>query len=257
MTYNVSTIVGLGARMKLALNIATRNRPKLLYDTVMATLANVRHRDTVLMVSADADDGATLDFFQTLPLTVRDRLLISVEPSEDTVGAKWNRVLAAVPDADVYMPITDDGPITTPGFDEKILEAAAIFPDGIGVVYSRMENFSLPALQAVTRRLAELMGGQICVTHFPYWFVDAWLDDIAKLIDRVAFADVDAQQWTRTASWGDPDVDSNPVAGELRGNPRARPPAGPTGAIVLPWRVDRMPQEAGVVGVGNADDGKA
>jgi hypothetical protein len=177
--------------MKLAINLATRGRALLVMQTIGRTLENIRHPETVFMVSADADDEATCQALRALidhgPLG--DRLKLSIEPREDTVGAKWNRVLAAVPDADVYMPMCDDGPAITPAFDEKILEAASYWPDRIGVVFNHLENLSFTGVQAITGRFARLMG-YIYPEHFPYWFVDHWLSDVAEMIDRVAFADV-------------------------------------------------------------------
>lgn len=170
--------------MKLVISLATRGRPALLEHTLTQTLALMRHPQTQLVVVADADDAPTVAFLENYK---HDRLIASVEPREDTIGAKWNRVLA-IP-ADVYLIMVDYAPHCTPGFDQKVLDAAALFPDGIGVVYSYLANASFPTLNAVTRRLAELTGF-IYPEYFPYWFVDHWLDDIGRLIDRIAFADV-------------------------------------------------------------------
>lgn len=177
--------------MKLALNLATRGRPHLLVQTVMRTLDNVRDPSTVLMVSADQDDRPTVDMLGTLEAIgiSPDRLKLSVLPREDTIAEKWNRVLQVVPDADIYMPMCDDGPAVTAGFDMKVARAAAIFPDGIGVVTNYLENLTFPGIQAVTARLALLMG-YIYPPYFPYWFVDHWLLDITRMIGRDAFADV-------------------------------------------------------------------
>jgi hypothetical protein len=58
------------------------------------------------------------------------------------------------------------------------------------VIYgSKLANLSFPQINAVTRRLAEKMGGMY-VPFFPYWFLDHWLDDLAKMIGRLATADV-------------------------------------------------------------------
>lgn len=177
--------------MKLAINLATRGRPELLLNTIMTTASHIGSPDTVFMISADQDDQATIDLLapEGKPGLLAGRLLVSIEPREDTVAAKWNRVLKAVPDADVYVPMCDDGPAITPGFDEKILKAASHWPDGIGVVFNHLENLSFTGFQAVTRELASLMG-YIYPEHFPYWFVDHWLSDIAEMTDRIAFADV-------------------------------------------------------------------
>lgn len=178
--------------MRLALNLATRGRPQLLLSTIMRTLENIRDPLTVLMISADADDRPTVDMLDTLDKlgVSAETLLVSIEDREDTIAAKWNRVLREIPGADVYQPMCDDAPMITPGFDEKILEAARVFPDGIGVIYNHLENASFSGIQALTRGLVDMMGGQIYVEHFPYWFVDHWLDDIARLIGRISFADI-------------------------------------------------------------------
>jgi hypothetical protein len=46
--------------MKLSIILATRNRPHLLVPTVRKTLANVRNKETTLVVMVDSDDEATL-----------------------------------------------------------------------------------------------------------------------------------------------------------------------------------------------------
>jgi hypothetical protein len=174
----------------LAINLATRGRPDLVYQTVLRSMANIERADTVFMVSCDEDDPATVERMNALAASgVVGHLIVSVEPREDTVAAKWNRVLSRV-DAKVYMPMCDDGPVLTGGFDQKILDAAALFPDdGIGVVFNYLENLSFTGIQAVTAPMAKAMG-HIYVEYFPYWFVDHWLDDIAKMTGRIAFADV-------------------------------------------------------------------
>lgn len=171
--------------MRLSINLATRNRPELLIRTIGRTIANIREPGTVLMVSVDDDDHGTIE---ALSHVKHDRLIVSVGPREDSLGEKYNRVVSERP-ADVYLAMVDYAPHVTPGFDSRIMDAASIFPDRIGVVYNHMANLSFPQINAVTHRLAELMGG-IYPKWFPYWFVDHWLDDVARIIDRVAFADV-------------------------------------------------------------------
>ena len=85
--------------------------------------------------------------------------------------------------------MADYAPHVTPGFDTKILEAAAMFPDNIGVVYNHMANLSFPQINGVTHGLVKKMG-YFYPPYFPYWFVDHWIDDIVKLIGRISVADV-------------------------------------------------------------------
>lgn len=171
--------------MKLAINLITRERPDLLIDTIRKTTANIRNPNTVFMVSVDEDDEATINALAGM----KETITASVRPREDGLGDKWNRVLTDIPDADIYMPMCDDGPIVTRGFDDKIIEAASSIPDGIAVVWNHLENASFPGVTAVTKKLADKMG-YIWPGYWPYWFCDHWLVDIGKYIDRCPFADV-------------------------------------------------------------------
>lgn len=189
----------------LTINIATRGRPELLLKTCEAMLANMALPDTRLMISADADDKPTSDALRNWIGMDFPRVFLSVSEREDTVAEKWNRAIEACP-ADVYVPAVDYRPITTPGFDKIILDAAALFPDNIGCVYLPMANASFPALQAVTAGLAAKLG-YIYPPYFPFWFVDHWIDDIARLIDRISYADVASHDaWRPPATTGLRDV---------------------------------------------------
>lgn len=172
--------------MSLTINLATRGRPNILLETVKITLENMVRDDTMFMISADGDDQSTIDALGQLPTD--KRLYPVVLDREDSVGAKYNRALVHAP-ADVYLVMVDYAPHVTPGFDQKVLDAAAVFPDNIGVVYNYLANASFPGINAVTAGLAKKMG-YIYPTYFPYWFIDHWLDDIAKIINRISFADV-------------------------------------------------------------------
>lgn len=168
--------------MSLTIVLATRNRTGLLQKTLARTLPNVSRSDTRILVMTDADDHNT--FNETLPKGV-ERVII---PRPDSVGEKFNIGVKKAP-ADVYMAMVDYVAYVTPGFDQKVLDAASVFPDGIGVVYNHLANLSFPWLNAVTHGYVELTGGMY-PEIFPYWFVDHWLDDVAKIIDRIAFADI-------------------------------------------------------------------
>lgn len=178
--------------MALSIILATRGRPQLLIPTIERTLASMALASTKLVIAVDHDDQATIDALSqqgVLAGHADPRLIASVMPREDTLGEKYNNRLPVAP-ADVYLVMVDYAPMVTPGFDQLILDAAASFPDKIGVVYgNRMANLSFPEINAVTHRLVELMGG-IYPPYFPYWYVDHWLDDISRMIGRIAVAEV-------------------------------------------------------------------
>jgi hypothetical protein len=171
--------------LTLTINLCTRGRPELLLRTVEVTLQNMVLPTTIFMISVDHDDQQTIDALPWLPVDRRLRPVIAQR--EDSLGGKYNRALQ-VP-ADVYLTMVDYAPHVTPGFDAKVLEAASLFPDNIGVVYNHLANASFPHVNGVTHGLAKKMG-YIYAPYFPYWFIDHWLDDIARLIDRISFADI-------------------------------------------------------------------
>src|SRR5262249_59440327 len=111
--------------MNLSIILATRCRPGLLARTVETTLSNIRHPGTKLVIAADDDDVGTVGLKDRLG---DPRIVWSVKPREDSLGTKYNRVMSVAP-AEVYTAMVDHSPHITPGFDEKILEAAQVYPD--------------------------------------------------------------------------------------------------------------------------------
>jgi hypothetical protein len=174
---------------KLVISLATRGRPQQVVDTIQKSTANLVLPNTVLMVQVDEDDSATVTALSMADLD--SRVKVNVKPREDTIAAKWNRALAEP--ADLYLVAADDDPYVTPGYDGRLLEAAQLFPEGIGMVYGHMANASFSGVVAPTRGLTEKLG-HIFPELFPYWFVDHWTDDLARLIGRLAFADVRTDQ---------------------------------------------------------------
>lgn len=172
--------------MSLAILLATRNRPELLLYTIRTTTRNMRRDDTKLVIAVDDDDQATIDMLNRGMFLSRN-VVVSIKPREDTLGEKYNRILDY--EADVYLAMVDYAPHITPGFDNKIVDAAMKFPDGIGFVFNHLANLSFPQINAMTRKTAEMMG-YFYPPYFPHWFVDHWLDDIARITDRIVFTDV-------------------------------------------------------------------
>ncbi len=191
--------------MRLVINLATRGRPELLIETLERTLPNIKHPDTLLMVSLDNDDEATgLGIQQHWPNELPRGLFFDNRLREDSFGAKYNRMLEHP--ADAYLAMVDYAPHVTPGFDEKILEAAQSFPDGIGVVMNQWANLMFPGINAATRRFCELQG-YFYPPYFPYWFVDHWFGDIAEMTGRIALADVQIDVGKRPGTQNKRDID--------------------------------------------------
>jgi hypothetical protein len=174
--------------LKLTINLISRGRPELLLRTVRRTAVNMALPETTFMVSLDNDDPTvTADLVDQLN-DVDSRMLVSVRAREDSRGEKYDRALIEAP-ADIYLPTCDYSAMTTKGFDRLVVEAAQDFPDGYGMVYTHMANMSFPAYQAMTAKLVARMG-YIYPHYFPFWFIDHWADDLARMIDRIAYADI-------------------------------------------------------------------
>lgn len=176
--------------MSVFINMVTRNRPEVMLKTVETTLANIQHPKTELLVSLDKDDEATLRAVEEYG--TRPQLSWSNRAREDSIGEKWNRSLN-LPGWTVALPMCDDCAHITPGFDVKILEASELFPDKIGYIYNHLFCASFPSVIGFTRRLVEIVG-YVYPPHFPYWFVDHWADDMAKMLGRISFADIETDQ---------------------------------------------------------------
>ncbi len=175
--------------MKLVISLATRGRPQQLLDTIQKDIATLGQNNTVLMVQVDADDQPTIMMLRNMALD--KRVQVSVKDREDTIAAKWNRALEEP--ADLYMIKGDDDPLTGKNVDSKLLDAAMVFPDGLGMVYGHYANLSFPSVMCLTAGMTEQLQC-IMPEHFPYWFCDHWTDDIARMIGRIAFADVRTDQ---------------------------------------------------------------
>jgi len=152
------------ARKSLTIGLVTRGRPDLLRQTVDATVANIRG-DTQLIVLADSDD-------------------------ESMWG--WKHDVAKInlsQESDVFMGMVDHSPIRTAGFDTKIHEALTAFPDGIGAACDHMSCLAFPHYNIATAGWVKAVG-YFYPTHFPYWFVDHWFDDVQRMTGRYVHVDI-------------------------------------------------------------------
>lgn len=174
---------------KLCISLATRGRPQQLIETINRSTANLVLPNTVFMVQVDEDDKDTIQALANAQLD--KRVMVNVGTREDTIAAKWNRALKEP--ADLYLAAADDDPYVTHGYDAKLVEAAKLFPDGIGMVYGHLANASFTCAVACTAKWADLTGF-LFPEHFPYWFVDHWTDDLARITGRISVADVRTDQ---------------------------------------------------------------
>lgn len=173
--------------MSIAVCLATRGRLELLGKTVSRILETSVLPDTKIVIGFDRDEADDVNVDSNQP--IGNRVIVSVEDREDSLGEKYNRLASKVV-ADIYVIATDDCAIDTPGWDRMLTEAMPkAFPDGIGVLYfgsMKAAGFEsgLPAMQALSAKFIEKVG-YFCVSDFPTWFHDTWTDEIATMIGRV------------------------------------------------------------------------
>ena len=118
-----------------------------------------------------------------------DKLILSIEDREDSLGAKYNRCQKAH-EAELYVLGCDDTVISTKGWDEHLLNASRVHEDGIAVVYfGNIPGVFQPGI-AVSHKLVEKMG-YFMVPHFPFWWHDTWAHEIGVMIERIVKTDVD------------------------------------------------------------------
>lgn len=173
---------------KIVVSLPTRGDAPYLEAVVKSYVENATDRDNVrVVVSTDEDD----------PAWNRERrrnfeggsVVVSRAEREDCLGDKWNRVISIEP-GDVYCVATDDNAVVTRGWDEVLRAGAALYPDDCGVLYyGEAPNAALPMCQAVTHGWADAFGG-IYPTHFPYWFIDMWLDELAMMTGRMVWVEI-------------------------------------------------------------------
>lgn len=160
--------------MKVTVCIASRGKADGLVEKVEEILAACTLPDTRVSIAFDEDDEAGIVHFDN------PRVVWSVAARADDLGSAFNRCARQCP-ADLYVCGDDDrsyGPI---GWDSLAAEAASKLPAGIGMVAEeRADKNALPDFLAVTEKMASVLG-YLMPTHFPFWFIDTWLDEVARM----------------------------------------------------------------------------
>lgn len=168
--------------MTVALCIPTRGRPQLLSEAVSKAISASKLPDTRVVIGYDEDDSVRLPINDA-------KVIASIAPREDSVGAKYNRLFRLHP-ADIYVQGVDDLTMAD-GWDESLV-AANRFKDGIGIIYfgsNAQTSGSLPGSFALTHKFLELIGG--FPEQFPFWWYDTWVNEIGVMTGCITFAPID------------------------------------------------------------------
>lgn len=171
----------------LSLVLPTRGRPRLAEFALRAirdTAGRPERLEIVLYVDEDDPESHEID---TAGLPTK-RL---VGPRA-RMGEITNRCYAAS-SAPVLMLVNDDVVFQTPGWDDRLLDTFAQWPDGVGLVWGNDLCGGGPLHPAFTRRQCELLGG-ICPREYHRLFIDTHLWDVHRELaglgyERRAFLD--------------------------------------------------------------------
>jgi hypothetical protein len=176
---------------RIALCIASRGHPRLLFETLHTSLSRCALPTTTAVVGLDDDDPTLADARAIIDGLGADRIVATIAPREDSIGAVYNRC-AAMFEADLYINGADDVKILTLGWDALLSQAAELFPDNIAMIGFGQLPFPtmMPALSATTRGLIDKMG-YFMQPFTSYWWMDTWLYEIATMIGRNHYVPVD------------------------------------------------------------------
>jgi len=170
-----------------------RGRIAMLDNMLESLIRLAAHPEQVeVVLRADHDDADMVDYLRR-----RDHLFI-VGPRRDgyiTLPSLINDA-ARLSRADLVIVVNDDVEFMTPGWDAKLVDAAALYPDGIfnlGVdTVLNNANFVFPC---VHRRTMEVLG---CFYDERIVYTDIWLRDVMEPFGRAIRVDnvVIRHNWT-------------------------------------------------------------
>lgn len=169
------------AGVQLSLLLPTRERPALvqrLLDSVVRTTVDPQRLEVVLYV--DADDHESQKISQSTLSLIR-----IVGPSKTTMG-NMNRACYEASHGHYVMLMNDDAIFRTPGWDDRILEAARRFPDGIALIYGNDldQGEAVPTFPMLSRTVCEVLGG-VCPPGYRNLHIESHLMDIFKQLARL------------------------------------------------------------------------
>ena len=169
------------ADAQLSLLLPTRARSALvqrLFDSLVRTTADLQSLEVVLYV--DDDDRESQEISHS-----KLSLIKIVGPPKTTMGS-MNRVCYDSSHGRYVMLINDDAVFRTVGWDNRVLEAANCFPDGIALIYGNDldQGEAVPTFPIVSPTVWRVLG-EICPRGYRHLHIESHLLDIFKQLDRL------------------------------------------------------------------------
>lgn len=169
-------------KVNISLLLPTRGRPNLVYqllNSVTATTCNPKGLEVVLYIDED-DLGSHEISYPALSV-------VKLIRPRNTMG-NINRACYEASSGRYVMVLNDDVVFRTPNWDVAVLNATALFPDDIALVYGNdlLLRRHLATFPIVSRTVCELIGG-ICPPTYERVFIDVHLLDIFKRLSRLGY----------------------------------------------------------------------
>ena len=165
--------------MKISILCPSRGRPTRFLEMADSALMTAADHDAVdVRLAVDADD----------PTREQYPAPHHVNHGRRAVSHIFN-VLAAGADGDILMAAADDVLFRTPGWDQKVREVAARFPDGLFI--------ASPVNGAGQRRVNHWFTGRqwlgvfgwFMPAHFEHFCDDEWVQEVAGPCGRLVYMD--------------------------------------------------------------------
>ncbi len=178
----------------ISLLLPTRNRPAYLtklFDSLEETTYDKSAVD--IWGYVDDDDAVTQEFIRS---GVHSRYSFKInwvigertKTQGEMLTILWRR---STTNAGIYFSGMDDCVFLTKNWDEIIRAAFDRYPDRIMLAYPD-EATAQPGQVTLAILSAEWANitGKILTSYFPFWFDDAWLDQVAQMIQRKVQVDI-------------------------------------------------------------------
>ncbi len=167
----------------------TRGRPDQLRK-VAASLDDMSNEKSLvdLCVMVDDDDEATLTLVNsdwTKQFGIQISIYVSKRPT--TLAEGLNDLWKNSSNGGIYAHFTDDYTMLTPGWDSRLRYIYDNGPDDRLMVSKIRDATRNPEEFVLWAKSAEWINavGRFVPGYFPFWFTDAWIDEVAKLVGRM------------------------------------------------------------------------
>ena len=168
--------------------ILTRGRPEKLVRAIKSLESLAANKDKIdLWIYVDDDDTLTHELIDSgwdKDIGFPIHWHISTRPV--THGDAFSEIWQKSSNAGIYFGFPDDHELTTCGWDDVIRETFRDLPDdriAVGYLPDPFVPEGGITVMAVTAQWVNQVGHFI-VPHFPYWYGDKWLEQIAEMVDR-------------------------------------------------------------------------